>query len=67
MGMTSADAAKLGSFATTRFQIGKRDFGRTRITLKEFVAPNVDGVLGTDFLESKVLCIDPKNHLAAIK
>ncbi len=55
------------SYAFSKLMIGKTNLGRTRIELKKFVAPDVDGVLGTDFFESKVLCIDPARHIAAIK
>lgn len=65
--MTPSSTKPVDSFATFRFLIGSHDFGRTRLTLREFAAPNVDGVLGTDFLESKTLCIDVSKHLAAIK
>lgn len=55
------------SLPLTKFAVGGRDFGRIRIPLREFIAPNVDGILGTDFFESKVVCLDLENQLGGIK
>lgn len=55
------------SFPLTKFVVGGHDFGRIRIPLREFVAPNVDGILGTDFFESKVVCLDLQNQLGGIR
>ena len=55
------------SFPLNKFGVGEHDFGRIRIPLREFVAPNVDGILGTDFFESKVVCLDLQNQLGGIR
>jgi hypothetical protein len=54
------------SVAFFQFSVLGKDFGRTRVGLNEFGAPNVDGVLGTDFLESKILCVDIENLEATV-
>jgi len=58
---------ELSSHIFTRFSIGTRDFGRTRIPLREFVAPNVDGVLGTEFFGSKMVCLNFGKKTATIR
>jgi hypothetical protein len=50
-----------------RFELGGRDYGRTRIPLREFVAPNVDGVLGGEFFGSRMVCLDFNKKTAAIR
>jgi hypothetical protein len=46
------------SFAFSQFRIAGRQLGRTRFVLHEFTAPDVDGVLGTDFFRSAIICLD---------
>jgi hypothetical protein len=60
-----APGASMQSFG--KFELAGTDFRRTVFPLREFRAPNVDGVLGTDFLESKVFCIDLRSKTAAIR
>jgi hypothetical protein len=43
----------------SKFVLGYMDEGRIRIPLREFAAPDVDGVLGTPFFRGKVVCFDP--------
>ena len=43
----------------SKFVFGYMDEGRIRIPLREFAAPDVDGVLGTPFFRGKVVCFDP--------
>jgi hypothetical protein len=61
----SASDPALQSFA--KFELGGKNLGRTIFSLREFRAPAVDGVLGNDFLESRVLCIDVQQRVGAIK
>lgn len=56
-----------GQHSFARFDLAGHSFGRTIFPLREFQAPNVDGVLGTDFLEDKVLCIDAARRVGAIR
>ena len=49
------------------FQIGEKQLGPVVFEMREFGAPAVDGVLGTDFFESKVVCFDIKNGRGAIR
>jgi len=67
LGDAASSFKGITSIPFSRFTIGSRDFGRTRIPLREFNAPDVDGVLGSDFLDRKLLCLDPQGHRAAIK
>lgn len=67
VGMKKGDYRDGQSYPFSRFETGGTDFGRTRISLREFVAPDVDGVLGTDFFEGKVVCFDPTNRIAAVR
>jgi hypothetical protein len=58
---------KQTSFAFMKFNLSHYKAARTRFPLREFAAPDVDGVLGTDFFESRVICLDPDKQLAWIK
>ncbi len=58
---------EISSHIFNRFSLGTKDFGRTRIPLREFVAPNVDGVLGTEFFGAKIICLNFTKKIAAIK
>jgi len=55
------------SHVFSRFEIGGKSYGRTRIPLREFIAPNVDGVLGSEFFASRIVCLDFKSRSAAIR
>jgi hypothetical protein len=55
------------SHVFSRFSLGGKDYGRTRIPLMEFVAPNVDGVLGSAFFADKIVCLDFHKKVAAIQ
>jgi hypothetical protein len=57
----------VSSHVFPHFTLGGKDFGRTRIPLREFVAPNVDGVLGTEFFGNKMVCLDLTKKVAAIR
>lgn len=59
--------SKITSVPFSKFSIGNRDFGRVRLPLREFNAPDVDGVLGTAFLNSKVFCVDIQNSVASFR
>ncbi|MGH8052242.1 MAG: hypothetical protein ACREPB_16400 [Arenimonas sp.] len=58
---------EISSHIFKQFSLGTKDFGRTRIPLREFVAPNVDGVLGTEFFVSKMVCLNFNKKIATIK
>jgi hypothetical protein len=58
---------KTSSATLSKFKLLGKDFGKTKISLSEFHAPNVDGVLGTDFLQSRVVCFDIANLEATIR
>lgn len=45
-------------FSFDDLTLGRSSLGRIVFTLREFKAPNVDGVLGSDFLEGRSLCFD---------
>jgi len=49
------------------FQIGEKQLRPVVFEMREFAAPAVDGVLGTDFFESKVECFDIKNGRGAVR
>ena len=53
------------SFA--RFEVEGKSLGRTVVNFREFRAPPVDGVIGSDLLSSHVLCLDATRHIGAIK
>jgi len=57
----------ISSHVFLHFSLGGKDFGRKRLPLHEFVAPNVDGVLGTEFFGDKMVCLDFSKKTAAIK
>jgi hypothetical protein len=50
----------------SKFKVGGRNLGRTPIPINYFAAPDVDGVLGTDFLSSRVFCLDVMHSEASI-
>ncbi len=58
---------KSASHPFSKFDVGGHDLGRIRIPLREFVAPDVDGILGTDFFESRVVCLDLQSRTAGIR
>jgi hypothetical protein len=70
--MIRPSALGLGFFTTvnsaafSKFKIGGRNLGRTRIPVSYFAAPDVDGVLGSDFLSSRVFCLDVMHSEASI-
>lgn len=55
------------SYAFSKFDFGGKNLGRTRFPLREFAAPDVDGVLGTDFFDSRVVCFDFSSQRGWIK
>ncbi len=61
------DGMQMTSVVFSKYGLGRQDFGRMRFTLREFAAPNVDGVLGTPFFKSRIVCVDIGKHVAAIK
>lgn len=50
-----------------KFMIGERQFAPMVFELREFGAPAVDGVLGTDFFQSRVICLDVKTSVGAVR
>jgi hypothetical protein len=59
-----------GTFAETmrsfsRFEVGGRDLGRQVLEFRDFKAPAVDGVLGSDFFHGRTLCLDLADELVA--
>lgn len=55
------------SYPFSKFDIGALRIGRIRMPLREFGAPDVDGVLGTTFFEGRTVCLDFSEGLGWIK
>jgi hypothetical protein len=55
------------SHAFATFNMARLHFGRTHFALREFAAPDVDGVLGTPFLQGKTFCVDAARGKGWIK
>ena len=55
-------------YATSKFQIGNKDFGNTNLYLFDMTPElnEIDGVLGMDFLKNHVVYIDYKNKVVYI-
>ena len=49
-----------------KFVLGRHDYGPLRFNVLDFSAPAVDGILGTDFLETRKVCLDIKQGKGAI-
>jgi hypothetical protein len=49
-----------------RFNLGGKKLGPTRVQVQHFSAPDVDGILGTDFFANRVLCLDVGNLEASL-
>ena len=60
-------SSSIASHVFSHFGIGGRDYGRVRIPLREFVAPNVDGILGGEFFGPRKVCLDFNRKLARIE
>jgi hypothetical protein len=61
----SDQTPSMKSFA--RFEVGGMALGRTVVTFREFRAPAVDGVIGSDLLSSRVLCLDASRQIGALR
>ena len=49
------------------FQVGEKQLAPIVFEMREFAAPAVDGVLGTDFFESKIVCFDIKTGRGGVR
>ena len=59
------DADLLRRLTFARFDVASRPAGPQRLMMREFAAPDVDGVLGTDFFATRVVCFDFTRHRVA--
>ncbi len=62
-----ATLAKAPSHRMTKFVLGKRDFGPQDFLAFDYRGVAVDGVLGTDFFASRVVCLDIGRGKGAVK
>ncbi|WP_430391313.1 hypothetical protein [Dyella sp. 20L07] len=67
VGMSPQQAEKQHSLAFEKFVVGGVDTGHQRIGLRQFVAPDVDGVLGTPFFQTRVICVDVTRQMGAMR
>ena len=59
------DVDLLRRLTFTRFDVASRQAGPQRLVMREFAAPDVDGVLGTNFFAARVVCFDFTRHRVA--